>query len=165
MRYSVLLIDTVKIDHEKGICLTEGMKQAKDVLFFINTQSDDEADKAKTKAKKPPVKPINGNGSPAKHKVAGGKVLRNKTRSAAQEDVISTTAARIAEHQRELHSNRQRDGLAKYSEEGVGTGGKEGKTWKRFQSYKGEAGLPKEIEGMRVSCDSSFKDMQLTSGR
>ena len=150
-RYSVLLIDTVKIDHEKGICLTEGMKQAKDVLFFINTQSDEEVDKAKSKSKKPPVKPLNGSASPAKNKVAGGKVLRNKTRSAAQEDVISTTAARIAEHQRELHAARQRDGLAKYSEEGGGAGNKEGKTWKRYQSYKGEAGLPKEIESMRVS--------------
>lgn len=108
-------------------------------------KTDDEVDKAKTKAKKPPVKPIDGIGSPAKHKVAGGQVLRNKTRSAAQEDVISTTAARIAEHQRELHANRQRDGLAKYAEECVGSGGKEGKTWKRFQSYKGEAGLSKEI--------------------
>jgi len=66
-RYSVLLIDTVKIDHEKGICLTEGMKQSKDVLFFINTQSDDEVEKAKAKSKKPPVKPLNGvTGSPVK---------------------------------------------------------------------------------------------------
>ena len=59
-RYSVLLIDTVKIDHEKGICLTEGLKQSKDVLFFINSQSEDEEAKSKAKSKKPPIKPSNG---------------------------------------------------------------------------------------------------------
>ena len=90
----MLLIDTVKVDHEKGICLTDCIKQSKDVLFFLNSQSDEEDEKAKGKAKKPPVKPVNGDAS--KNKVVGGKVLRNKTRSAAQEDVVMTTAARIA---------------------------------------------------------------------
>ncbi len=61
-----------------------------------------------------------------------------------------TSAARIAEHQKELHAARQREGLAKYSEEGAGTGNKEGAGWKRFQSYKGEAALPKEAESLRV---------------
>lgn len=143
------LVDTVKIDHEKGICLTDCIKASKDVLFFLNSPSDEEEDKPKS-SKKAPAKPLNGNASPAKHKVAGGKVLRNKTRSAAQEDVILTTVARIAEHQKELHAARQRDGLAKYSEEGQGTGHKEGKGWKRFQSYKGEAGLPREVESLKV---------------
>ncbi|KAI5124316.1 hypothetical protein M0805_008924 [Coniferiporia weirii] len=153
-KYSMLLIDTVKIDHERGICLTDCIKQSKDVLFFLNSQSDEEDEKTKAKSsKKPPIKPLNGHGSPAKNKVAGGKVLRNKTRSAAQEDVVMTTAARIAEHQRELHASRQREGLVKYSEEGQGTGNKEGKGWKRFQSYKGEAGLPKEVENMRIYVD------------
>lgn len=146
----MLLIDTVKIDHEKGICLTDCIKQPKDVLFFLNSQSDEEEEKTKGKAKKPPVKPLNGDAS--KNKVVGGKVLRNKTRSSAQEDVVMTTAARIADHQRELHAQRQRDGLAKYSEGGQGLGNKEGKGWKRFQSYKGEAGLPREVENLRVRC-------------
>ena len=61
-----------------------------------------------------------------------------------------TTAARIMEHQRELHAQRQKEGLAKYSEEGHGLSSKEGKSWKRFQSFKGEAGLPKEVENLRV---------------
>ena len=151
-RYSVHLVDTVKIDHEKGICLTEGVKATKDVLFFINSPSDDEKQhKSENSAnKKQPAKSLNGSGSPAKNKVVGGKVLRSKTRSAAQEDLVVTTSVRIAEHQKELHEQRHRDGLAKYAEDGVGLNNKEGKGWKRFQSYKGEAGLPKEVESMRV---------------
>ncbi|EJD05718.1 FACT complex subunit SPT16 [Fomitiporia mediterranea MF3/22] len=160
-KYSMLLTDTVKVDHEKGICLTDCIKTSKDVLFFLNTQSDDEEKENAKSTKKPPAKPINGNGSPVKHKVAGGKVLRNKTRSAAQEDVIQTTAARIAEHQRELHIQRQEEGLAKFSEEGQGGASKEGKGWKRFQSYKGEAGLPKEVETMRIYVDRKAQSVVL----
>lgn len=153
-RYALLLTDTVKVDHEKGICLTDCIKAPKDVLFFLNTESANETGKETSKAKKPPAKPLNGHASPAKHKIAGGKVLRNKTRGAAQEDIIHTTAARIAEHQRELHEQRQKEGLIKFSEEGQGSGNKEGSVWKRFQSYKGEAGLPREVENMRVSKNS-----------
>jgi nucleosome binding factor SPN SPT16 subunit len=88
-----------------------------------------------------------------KNKTAGGKVLRNKTRSAAQEEAMQSTGAKISEHQKELHYQLQEQGLARYSEEGDGANGKEGKSWKRFQSYKGEVGLPKEVELLRVRQD------------
>ena len=142
------LADTVHvIGDEPAVCLTTGMKSTKDTLFFL----ENEAKPAKP-AKKPPTAKTgtNGNASPAKNKTAGGKVLRNKTRSAAQEELVQSTAARIADHQRELHSRLTTEGLAKYSEGAGGSGGKEGKGWKRFQSYKGEAALPKEVESLRV---------------
>jgi len=113
-------------------------------MFFLNPGEP-------KPAKKPPVKPLgNINGSPPKHKTVAGKVLRTKTRSAAQDDVIQTTAAKIAEHQKELHSALHSEGLAKHSEEGGAGTGKEGKGWKRFQSYKGEAALPPQAEQLRV---------------
>jgi nucleosome binding factor SPN SPT16 subunit len=132
---------------DKGICLTDVMRTANDTLLFFTGQ-DDEAD---TKPAKKPTAKAKGKSSPIKNKTAGGKVLRNKTRSAAQEEVVQSTAAKIAGHQKELHGNLQTDGLARYSEEGSGGAGKEGKGWKRFQSYKGEAALPRETETLRVS--------------
>lgn len=147
----MLLVDTVKVDHERGICLTDCIKSPKDVLFFLNSQSEED-DKEKAKPKKAPAK-TNGHASPAKHKVVGGKVLRNKTRKVEDDEVANT----MATHQRELHAQRHRDGMARYSEEGAKTGGKEGKTWKRFQSYKGDAGLPKEAEKSRVSIFISIR--------
>lgn len=139
------LNDSVKIGQDKGICITEGVKSTKDTLFYL-TRDDSEEEKV---PQKPPAK-VNGNASPIKNKTAGGKVLRNKTRSAAQEEAMQSTGAKIAEHQRELHHQLQEQGVARFSEEGDGANGKEGKSWKKFQSYKGEAGLPKEIEGLRV---------------
>jgi nucleosome binding factor SPN SPT16 subunit len=113
-------------------------------MFFLTPE--DAEDKPK---KKPPVIPRNKNGSPPKKTVAG-KVLRNQTRR-TQDEVHQTAAAKLAEHQRELHDQLQAAGVEKYSEEGEGKEGKEGKGWKKFQSYKGEAGLPGEVEKLRVS--------------
>ncbi len=120
-------------------------------MFFLN-QDEEEEVKATKPSKKAPTTRVgaNGNASPAKNKMAGGKVLRNKTRGAANEEITQSTAAKIAEHQRELHERLQTEGMAKYSEGGGGAGGKEGRGWKRFQSYKGEAALPREVENMRV---------------
>jgi nucleosome binding factor SPN SPT16 subunit len=100
------------------------------------------------KEKKPPANP-RANGSPAK-KTAGTKVLRGQTRRAAQDEVHQTAAARLLEHQKELHDRLQDEGLRRYSEDGVGTGVREGKTWKKFQSYKGEAALPQDVDRLRV---------------
>ena len=158
------MVDTVLVGDERATCLTVGVKSAKDTLFFLNQEADGEAESSKT-AKKPPTTKIgvNGYASPAKNKVVGGKMLRNKTRSAAQEEVVQTTAAKIAEHQKELHSRLQADGLAKYSEGGGGVTNKEGKGWKRFQSYKGEAGLPREAESLRVCLVQSLTCIILTA--
>lgn len=141
--------------------MTEGAKSTKDTLFFLNPENeiDVEEDKAPKASKKPPAKPL-VNGSPVKNKTVAGKVLRNKTRSAAQEEVLMTAAAKIKEHQQQLHEGLQAAGLAKYSEEGSGGGEKEGKTWKRFQSYKGESALPREVESLRVSRSISWLEPQ-----
>ena len=134
---------------EPAVCLTTGVKLTKETLFFLSSEEEVKTSKP---SKKPPTAKSgqNGNQSPAKNKTAGGKVLRNKTRSAAQEELVQTTAARIADHQRDLHARLVTEGLAKYSEGAGGSGGKEGKGWKRFQSYKGEAALPREAESLRV---------------
>ncbi|KAH9842336.1 FACT complex subunit SPT16 [Rhodofomes roseus] len=153
-KYALQLVDTVQVSNEKAICLTSGVKSIKDTMFFLNQDDEDDVKSAPAPAKKKaPATKANGNASPAKNKMAGGKVLRNKTRGAAQEEAIQTAAAKIAEHQRELHQRLQGDGLTKYSEGGGGTGRNEGKGWKRFQSYKGEAALPKEAESLRIFVD------------
>ena len=76
--------------------------------------------------------------------------MRTKTRSAAREEGLISTAAKIEEHRMELHAQLQAEGTAKHNEDGGGSGGKEGKGWKRFQSYKGDTALPREAESMKV---------------
>lgn len=143
-RYALQLTDTIRIGQDKSVLLTEGTKSPKDTLFFLN----DEDEVVEKKEKKPPLIPRT-NGSPAK-KTAGTKVLRGQTRRAAQDEVHQTAAAKLLEHQKELHDKLQDEGLRRHSEDGGGSGTREGKTWKKFQSFKGEAALPQEVDRLRV---------------
>ena len=122
-------------------------------------------DKENEKPKqRPDKKAKNGGMAPAESKVVGGKALRQKTRGAQSQQNAQTTQAKIVAHQKELHAKRQADGLARY-EAGSGAGaGQEGKGWKRFVSYKGEAGLPEEVKDARVRglCRPSHNSMFIT---
>lgn len=142
-RYALQLVDTIKVGSDQSILLTDGTRSTKDTMFYLTPEDEEEKPR-----KKPPVIPRK-NGSPPKKTVAG-KVLRNQTRR-TQDEVHQTATAKLAEHQRELHKQLQVRGLEKFSEEGAGKEGKEGKGWKKFQSYKGEAGLPVDVDRLRVS--------------
>lgn len=144
-RYAIQLVDTIKIEAEKASLLTEGVKSTKDTMFFLNPESADEKPK-KPEKKAPAVS--RKNGSPPKKTVAG-KVLRNNRRN---DEAHVTVSAKLAEHQQELHGQLQAQGLEKYSEGGGGASGKEGKGWKKFQSYKGEGALPPDVDRLRVRC-------------
>lgn len=146
-RYALNLVDTIKVEAGKSSLMTDGIKSPKDTLFFLTPDSDEE--KQKKAAKKAASAPLK-NGTPIKQKTVGGKVLRNQTRRAVQDEVHQTALAKLIEHQRELHENLQTQGLAKFSEDGGGSSGKEGKGWKKFQSYKGEGALPSEVDRLRV---------------
>ncbi|KAG6874314.1 hypothetical protein C0995_001539 [Termitomyces sp. Mi166 len=147
-KYSLHLVDTIRIGVDKSVLLTEGTRSTKDTLFFLTPESDE----AKTQKERKPPTTSRMNGSPQK-KTAGTKVLRNQTRRAVQDEVHTSAAARLAEHQRELHEKLQTEGIQRYVEGGGGSGGKEGKGWKKFQSYKGEAALPNEVDRLRIFID------------
>ena len=147
-RYALNLVDTIKIEVENASLLTEGTKSPQEAFFFLTNDSD--SDKPKKNGKKMPTVPT-ANGSSSKQKTIAGKVLRNQTRRAVQDEVHQTATVRFIEHQRELYDNLQAQGLARFSENGVGSSGKEGKGWKKFQSYKGDGALPTEVDRLRVS--------------
>ncbi|KIK63712.1 hypothetical protein GYMLUDRAFT_162320 [Collybiopsis luxurians FD-317 M1] len=147
-KYALHIVDTIRVGKDGSTLLTDGMKSTKDFLFFLTPESDD--DKPKKPERKAPVQP-RANGSPVKPSVAG-KVLRNNRR-AAQDEVHQTAAAKLQEHQRELLDKLQQEGMTKYSEGGGEKSGKEGKGWKKFQSYRGEGALPPEVDRLRILVD------------
>lgn len=154
-KYALHLVDTVRIDANKSVLLTDGVKHSKETLFFLDAGSDVDEPKSKKAPTRSKV-----NGSPAKAKTIAGKVLRNPRR-AVQDEVHQTAASRLLEHQKELHEKLQEDGLAKFSEGGGGSSGKEGKGWKKFQSYKGEGALPDEVERLRIFVDRKAQSVIL----
>ncbi|KAG8901329.1 FACT complex subunit spt16 [Tulasnella sp. 403] len=159
-KYSLLLTDTIRVGDDKGVCLSEGMKTFKDVLFSFNDEEPVPKSKSKTNGANGDAKPSKsksgGGGSPSKELKgvqAGSKILRAKTRQQFLDPEASTSVlARITEHQKELHAQRQEEGIARFAGEDREGGREDGKAWKKFQSYKGEAALPREAESMKAGC-------------
>lgn len=137
-----------------SVCLTEGNKDPTDFIFRFEDEAKPEASKTngtKSKSSAKPDKSAPASSSKVTGVVVGSKVLRGKTRQQlADPDTAKTIAAKIALHQKELHVSRQEEGIKRFAGEDGGAGQDNGKTWKRFTAYKGEAGLPKESELHRV---------------
>lgn len=154
-RYALTLTDTVKVTSNAAVCLTEGGKDPSDFIFrFEDPEAKPESSKKPNGKSKPVVKPDPDARSSkvSSGVVVGSKVLRGKTRQQLLDpDASKTVSAKIAEHQKELHTQRQEEGIARYAGEDGDAGEDRGKTWKRFAAYKGEAGLPREAETLRVS--------------
>jgi nucleosome binding factor SPN SPT16 subunit len=83
--------------------------------------------------------------------VIGNKVLRRtKTRNQGKEIDQSKQETR-KQHQRELHEAILKTGIARYKGSKDGNSGGEGKTWKKFESYRREDQLPGGVKNKRVS--------------
>lgn len=156
VRYAIGLTDTVKVTANSSVCLTEGSKTPTEYIFRfeepkekssvskVANGSDRKVIRAESDISPPKVKPLNG-------VAVGSKVLRGKTRQQLLDPEASKSVqAKISHHQKELHTQRHQEGLERFAgDDGINTEDNR-KTWKRFQSYKGEAGLPKEAESLRV---------------
>ncbi|TFL07405.1 FACT complex subunit SPT16 [Pterulicium gracile] len=152
-QYALHLADTIRIQEKGSVLLSEGIKSVKDQMFYENEGEDEEKP-----AKKLPTIP-RANGSPNK-KTVGGKVLRNANRS-TQDEAHQTAAAKMIEHQKDLHSQLNERGVERYSEAGDPSATKEGKTWRKFNSYRGEAALPPEAEKQRIFVDRKAQTVVL----
>lgn len=117
---------------------------------MLNLFQDDDPkkDTIPSKPKKTLPSPVKNGKQAISQKVAGTKVLRGKTRGAASEDT-QEIQAKLTAHQKILHQQRQQEGLARWAGEEGDLTNKEGKQWKKFQSYRGEAGLP-EMDELKV---------------
>lgn len=83
----------------------------------------------------------------------GGRVLPGKTRGGKREQVEQTTGEKIKANQQRLHQQRQQDGLAKWESGDGGKANGADKAVKRYESYRREEQLPREIEQRRVHRD------------
>lgn len=130
--YALLMIDTVKVAADGAVYLTEPIKSASEQFFY--------QDKEEEEAPKDP--------SPRKNVTAGGKVLRNKGKT---NDV--NVANKIKDHQHELATSKQEEGLRKWAgDEGEG-GMDTGKTFKKFESYKRGELIPAKAQDLKIFVD------------
>ncbi|KAJ2793669.1 FACT complex subunit spt16, partial [Coemansia furcata] len=151
--YAYQLIDTVLVKDGDAAAevLTACSKEPNDVSFFFN---DDEAAAAgakadvKREAKVDPKRESNGGGArPSTRKSA---ILPSKFRSEEKDDESTTRKRR--EHQKELLSRLLAEGRRRFAGE-EGDDGEETRVVKKFESYKRETTLPREVRNCKILVD------------
>ena len=139
-KYSLLLVDTLIVTNDAPIVLTESPKDTKHISFFIkDDESEEERKPPKRSEKRGEAKTT-------------GVFTRDRTRGQGK-DVDDTDEVRRREHQKELHIQKQEEGLARFKD-GVGdANGANGPQVKKFESYKRPSQLPPKVDELRIVVD------------
>ena len=141
-KYSLLLVDTLIVTNDAPIVLTESPKDSKHISFFIKDEESEEEKKA-------PPKRSEKRGEAKSTNV----FTRDRTRGQGK-DVEDTDEVRRREHQKELHAQKQEEGLARFKD-GVGdANGANGPQVKKFESYKRPSQLPSKVDELRIVVDT-----------
>lgn len=88
-------------------------------------------------------------------------MLPTKTRGGQRDQVEQTTGEKIKANQQRLHAQRQADGLKKWENGDGGNANGKDKAIKRFESYRREEQLPRDVEQRRVRCAEFFRGIML----
>ncbi|KAG0046982.1 FACT complex subunit spt16 [Gryganskiella cystojenkinii] len=136
-KYSLLLIDTVRITHESAQILTVCDTSLSDISYvFKDPAEDDEA----------PVK----SESSSNQRAAKSAVLNTKLRS-EQEDASKELSRK--EHQKLLAEQKHAEGLERYGDGGSLKKDDQRAAFRKFESYKRDTALPKEVSNLRIVVD------------
>ncbi|KAJ9066835.1 FACT complex subunit spt16 [Entomophthora muscae] len=135
-KYSLLLIDTVRVLADGALVLTDALRELTDATYQI--KNDKEPTK-KTKAE-----------APKKAAPVQTAILKSKFRSEDQEE---TPEQKRREHQRELFLAKQEEGIRRFKGEGEAFKSANQESFKHFESYKRETGFPKEAKSLGIVVD------------
>lgn len=133
--YSLLLIDTIKVQKATSNCLTESAKSKADISYFFN--DDDQESK---------VKPKN------EASLDTSIILSKKTRGVAK-PINETNEQRRREHQKELAIKLQEEGIRRFPVGASTSNGTTNTTIKKFESYRRDGQLPSAIRDLKIVVD------------
>ncbi|KAG0242359.1 FACT complex subunit spt16 [Actinomortierella wolfii] len=134
--YALLLVDTVKITENGAQVLTDCDTRWSEVSYFF--KDPDEEEKAPVKTER------------AETRAAKSAVLNTKFRS-EQEEASKDQARK--EHQKALADKKHEEGLKKYGDGGGLKKDDQKAVWRKFESYKRESAMPKEVSNLRIVVD------------
>ncbi|KAF9916544.1 FACT complex subunit spt16, partial [Lobosporangium transversale] len=136
-KYSLLLIDTVRITTETPQILTTCDTSYSEISYFFKDPAEEEEEPVKKE-------------TPTHQRAAKSAVLNTKFRS-EQEEASKDQARK--EHQKMLADQKQAEGLEKYGEAGSLVKDNQKSVFRKFESYKRESALPKEVGSLRIVVD------------
>lgn len=158
--YSLLLADTVLVGAgDSATVLTDAAPSAAKEIsyFFKDKDDDDDEDEVKAVSSKAAAKEL---AARPERKVTrnSGVILKSKLRNEGAGDEV-TADQRRREHQQQLAQQVQAAGAARFAAKGDGddsaTGGKaaQARIVRKFESYKKEGQLPREVKECRIVVD------------
>jgi nucleosome binding factor SPN SPT16 subunit len=139
------VIDTIKVTTEAPLILTVCDTGLDDVSYFFKDAADDDDEPSKKE-------------SSATQRAAKSAVLNTKFRS--EQDEASKDQAR-KEHQKLLAEQKHADGLARYGGSGSLKKDDQKSVFRKFESYKRESALPKEVSNLRIVIDQRNETLVL----
>lgn len=141
--YSLVLTDTIRVTSGEAVVFTAEAPTSADANSFF-FKDDEEAEPAPKKEKRD-----NKVGA-----VATKNITNTRLRSERSTQVNEAADMKRREHQKELSSKKQKEGLARFSESTSGQSGNEVKKFKRFESYKRDDQFPLRIKNHEIVVDS-----------
>ncbi|RCI12835.1 hypothetical protein L249_0974 [Ophiocordyceps polyrhachis-furcata BCC 54312] len=141
--YSLVLTDTIRVTNsEPAVFTSEAPTSADANSFFF--KDDEEAEPAPKKEKK----------DPRVGAVATKNITSTRLRSERATQVDDDAEKKRREHQKELATKKQKEGLARFAESTAGQNGGEVKKFKRFDSYKRDDQFPPKIKNLEIVVDT-----------
>lgn len=141
--YSLVLTDTVRVTTSEPVVFTAEAPTSADANSFF-FKDDEEAQPTPKKEKK----------DSRVGAVATKNITNTRLRSERTTQVDDDADKKRREHQKELATKKQKEGLARFAESTSGQNGGEVKKFKRFESYKCEDQFPSKIKNLEIVVDS-----------
>lgn len=157
--YAIMLVDTVRVTQEAPIVLTaDCSKKLNKISYFFD--DEEEAEKEESESKKKSTATSGGPAASVKREAtAKSAILRSKLRNEDHEE--ESREQKRKEHQKQLFAQKLAEGLARFSE-GSGNGdGEEKPIFRKFESYRSEAKLPREVRGLKIVVDKKHDSVIL----
>ncbi|KAF2214519.1 hypothetical protein CERZMDRAFT_95783 [Cercospora zeae-maydis SCOH1-5] len=141
--YSLLLSDTVRITSGgEAYCFTkDAPRDMESASFFFNDEEEEE--------KKPKPKKDSRVGA-----VASSNITKTRLRAQGGSTQNEEKEAARREHQKELHTKKQQEGLEMYQKGHGNLNGVQEKKFKRFESYKRVESLPPRVKDLTILVDA-----------
>ncbi|RHZ49171.1 hypothetical protein Glove_529g41 [Diversispora epigaea] len=143
--YALWIIDTVRVSNESAVPFTEGNKNLDSICFSLKDANESEQETKK--ANKRPTKPVQAPRSAARKST----ILKTKFRSEEKDE--ESIEQRRKRHQEELAAQKQADGLARFGNGVDHTTKQPQEAFRKFESYKRDTALPKEVKELKIIVD------------
>ncbi|OBZ84460.1 FACT complex subunit spt16 [Choanephora cucurbitarum] len=165
-RYALMLVDTVRVTQDVPIVLTaDCSKKLNKISYFFDedNKEDEEGDVEMTEKRKEKAVTVDKKTSKREQattsSIAKTAILRSKLRNEDQEE--ESREQRRKEHQKQLFAQKLAEGLAKFSESSGQDGGEKKPVFRKFESYRSEAKLPREVRSLKIVIDKKHDSIIL----